>query len=87
MPYHKTMTTTTPARTWPDTYKTQAMLEIEARFDGDDIRNIILDALATEDRDSDAAYKIGAFSSTLSHWIGKLGIVNEAREIRKGRAS
>ncbi len=70
--------------------KTHSMILTEKANGGRDIRDLILDAIRTTDRDQDAAHRLNIYPSTLSHWIPKLGIkdqVDEAREERNARKS
>lgn len=68
-------------------HKTSAMIAVEDDHDDIDIRDIIVNALAENGRDIDAAHAMGIFPSTLSHWIAKLQISDEVDNIRQKRAS
>lgn len=83
------MTTESPVklspRMWPAISKTQRMHDIEAEHGGSDIRVVILHVLKLYPKDRLAAAQLGILPSTMSHWIPKLGIVNEVMAIRKAR--
>lgn len=65
--------------------KTHDMIAIERQHNDEDIRDIIIDALKSNDRDRDAADDLDIYASTLSHWIAKLGLTFEAEAIRLER--
>lgn len=66
--------------------KTAAMLEIEQNAGtGEDIRQIILDLLRKHAFNADAAAELGISESALSTWIHRLGIYDEAYQIRRDR--
>ena len=48
-----------------------------------DIRILMLEALASNVTQRDAANSLNMFPPTFSHWLRKLGIIAQAREIRK----
>jgi transcriptional regulator with GAF, ATPase, and Fis domain len=78
-----------PRQPWPPVYKTKAMILCEHRNKHNgtviDIRDLILNALTSNQRDSDAAYSLGILHTTLSHWIQRLGIHYDADRIRSFR--
>jgi len=48
-----------------------------------DIRILMLEALATQPTQRDAANSLDLFPPTFSHWLRKLGISGQARKIRE----
>lgn len=64
--------------------KTRAMLDVEDR-EGKSLEILIPEILAECGRDSDAAGKLGILPTTLSHWISKLQIHEEAESAREKR--
>lgn len=70
---------------WPPKKKSKAMIAIENANGGRDIRDLILERLETRKRDVDAACSLGLYHGTLSAWIARLSIEQEASEARGRR--
>lgn len=64
--------------------KTKQMMAIEEAH-GQSIEDLILTALRESTRDQDAANSIGILPTTLSHWIARLSLTNEAEAARNKR--
>lgn len=64
--------------------KTKQMIAIEEAH-GQPIEELIITALRDSTRDQDAANSIGILPTTLSHWIARLSLTNEAEEARLKR--
>ena len=72
-------------RSFPVTRKSKMMRAVEAAHGNRDIRDIILDELPKHRRDIDTAHALGIFHATLSAWIARLSIIEEADAARDGR--
>lgn len=71
-----------PTGTWPNVRKSKAMRDVEAEFGGKDLRDLILDAIASHALDREAADSLGLNPTTMSLWIARLDIVFLAKYAR-----
>lgn len=67
-----------------DIEKTRDMEDLEFEY-GKDLRILMLEALADQDTQRQAANSLDMFPPTFSHWLRKLGIVPQARAIRRAK--
>jgi len=64
--------------------KTKTMIAVEKRL-GRPLEILIPEALGASVRDQDAAGALGILPTTLSHWISRLQLHNEADDARLKR--